>query len=161
MAATFQWSESNGAGEEITDGISNLNFGSNDSANLNTLTYPVIIGTNSYEKYIRIKFSGSGWSEISNVKLWKSAGAYKTGEVIKAISNQTYDEPVDTTSSKATEDIPTEEGSALDIESTEGDPSIFTEAGYSKYIVMQTQSTGSTPSGSGNTKTITVQYDEV
>jgi hypothetical protein len=160
MAATFKWSESNGAGEVVTDEISNLNFGTNDSPNLVTTTYPIVAGNNAYEKYLRLKFGGS-FSEISNVKFWKSAGTLKTGEDVKAAANQTYTQPVSTTSVKATVTIPTDVGSALSVQSTEGDPSIFTLAGYSKYLVLQLQTTGLTPAGAVNTKTLTIQYDEI
>jgi len=160
MSASLQFSESNGAGEVVTDGISNLNFGNNDSANIVTATYPVVAGQNSYEKYIRLNFGGV-FSEITNVKFYKSAGAYVTGEAIKAAANQVFATPVATTSLIATVDVPTAIGSALDIESTEGTPTKFTSAGYSKYLVLQAQSTGSSPSGSVNTKTFTVQWDEI
>lgn len=160
MAASVSFSETNGAGAVVTDSISNINFGSNDSANIVTASYPIIVGNNSYEKYIRAKFGGT-FTEISNVKFYKSAGAYVTGEGIDAIANQTYTQPVSTTSVVATDAIPTVVGSALSIQSTEGDTSKFTTPGYSKYIVMQLQTTGSTPAGAGNTKTLTLVYDEI
>lgn len=160
MSATFAWSESNGAGEVVTDSITNLNFGSNDSANLNTTTYPVVAGENSYEKYIRAKFGGT-FTEISNILFWKSAGAYKTDEDIHAIANQAFATPLATTSAIAITTIPVTEGTALTIQSTEVDTSKFTSAGYSKYMVLQAQTSASTPSGSVNTKTFTMQYDEI
>ena len=161
MAASFQWSESNGAGESVTDGIANLNFGSNDSANIVTTTYPVTAGQNSFEKYIRAKFGGT-FTEISNMKLWKSGGAYITGESIKAIANQTYTAPVSSTSVKAVSDVPESEGTALSVQSTEGDTSKLTVSGtYTKYLVLQLQTTTSTPAGAVNQKTFTFQYDEV
>lgn len=159
MAATFQWSESNGAGETVTDGVSNYNFGTTDAAELTPASYPIVAGANAYEKYIRAKFSGT-FTEISNMKFWKSAGAYKTGEAIKAAANQTYSAPTNSTSVIATSDIPTTEGTALSIQSTEGDTSKITVPGYTKYMVMQMQTTGSTPAGAVNTKTFTFQYDE-
>lgn len=160
MSATFAFSESNGVGEVVTDSIANINFGNNDSAALVPSAYPIVAGNNSYEKYIRIKFGGV-FSQISNVKFWKSAGVYKTGEGIMAAANQAYVQPVNTTSAVAISLIPDVIGSALAIQSTEGAPTLFTVAGYSKYIVMQLQSTSSTPAGAVNTKTLTVQYDEI
>jgi len=160
MSASFSFSESNGVGESIADGITNLNFGSDDSPNLVSTTYPIVAGNNSFEKYFRVKFGGV-FSEISNVKFWKSAGTYKTGESILAIANQTYTQPVDTTSAKAVAPVPTEVGSALAVQSTEGTPSLFTVPGYSKYLVAQLQTTVSAPAGLVNTKTFTLQYDEI
>jgi hypothetical protein len=159
MSAVITFSESNGAGESVTDSLTNLNFGSTDAPNLNTSSYPIVIGENSYEKYFRVKVGGS-FTELSNMKIWKSAGTLLTGEVINAITNQAFATPVVTTSIVAVSAIPTSVGSALDIESTEGTATKFTTAGYSKYIVAQTTSTISTPTGAGNQKTLTVQWDE-
>jgi len=159
MSATFQWSESNGVSETVTDGISNLNFGSVDSPNLSPSSYPIVAGQNSFEKFIRAKFSGS-FTEISNMKFWKSSGDYKTGEVIKAAANVSYSTPTSSTSIIATSDIPTSEGSALSIQASDGNSKI-TSPGYTKYICLQLQTTTSTPAGSLNTKTFTFQYDEI
>lgn len=157
-AATFNWSESNGAGEVVTDGISNINFGSNDSANIVPATHPIVAGDNSYQKYIRGKFTGVT-GDITNMKLWKSAGALKTGEAIIGKNNVAYAVP-STTPDGGDAAIPTTEGTAWSVQSTEGDPSKITVDGYTKYQRLQTTTTGSTPSGAVNTKTVTFQYDE-
>lgn len=161
MAASTQWSESNLVGEVVTDGISNLNFGSVDDNDIVTTAYPIVQNTNSFGKYIRIKFGGT-WTEISNMKFWKSAGAYVTGELIKASGNATYATP----SASATGDstIPTVEGSALTLNSYEDEATIVYGnsgvTGYTDYMRFQLQTTGSTPAGAVNQKTITFQYDE-
>jgi hypothetical protein len=159
MAASFAFSESNGSGETPTDGISNLNMGDNDSANLNVSTYPIVAGNNSYEKNLRAKF-GSTFTEISNMKFWKSAGDYVTGEAIKADEVTSYVQPVKTTSTRAVDAIPTEVGSAITVHSAAGGNTI-TAPGYTRYLCLQLQTTGSTPSGSVNQKTLTFQYDEI
>jgi hypothetical protein len=160
--STRTWSESNGAGQVVTDGITNINLGSNDSVNLNTTTYPVSAGYNSFSKYIRLKFTGV-FSVISNMKFWKSNGAYGVGELIKASSNATYATPSATATGDST--IPTEVGSALALNSAEGAATIISGAsgvsGYTGYMRLQLQTTGSTPSGVVAQKTITVQFDEV
>jgi len=162
MAATHEWSESNGAGEVVTDAIANINFGSVDDNNINTITYPITIGQNSFSKYIRGKFTGV-FTEISNMKFWKSAGAYIVGESLKAGANVAYATPsqvgtVDT-------DIPTTEGAALSVNSAEGNPTIeygvSGVSGYTGYMRLQLRTTGSTPAGAVNQKTLTFQYDEV
>ena len=162
MAATHQWSESNTVSETITDGIANVNFGSNDSVNLNTTTYPITRGNSSFEKYIRCKFTDT-FTEISNMKFWKSAGVLVTGETVKAAANATFATPSQTANGDS--DVPTALGSALGINSAEGDPTIVYGAsgvsGYTGYIRLQLQTTGSTPAGAVNQKTFTFQYDEV
>lgn len=159
MSAVFSFSESNGAGPTVTDGITNLNFGDVDAANLVAATYPIVAGNNSYEKFVRGKFGGT-FTEISNMKFWKSAGTYVTGEAVKAAANATYATPVKTTSTTATADVPTAEGSALAINAS-GGGSTITAAGYTAYICLQKQTTGSTPAGATNALTFLFQWDEV
>jgi hypothetical protein len=159
MAATFQFSESNGVTPTVTDGISNLNFGDTDAADLVAASYPIVAGNNSYEKDIRAKFSGT-FTEISNMKFWKSAGALVTGEAIKADLVTSYVQPVKTASTRATTDVPTTEGTAIAVLSAAGTTTI-TAAGYTRYLCLQLQTTGSTPAGAVNQKTFTFQYDEV
>ena len=164
MAATFQWSEANGAGPVVTDGVANVNFGSNDSKEIVVATYPITAGTNSYEKYIKGKFAGT-FTEISNMKFWKSAGAYVTGESLKVATGTVgapivYAAPVATASAVATSDIPTSEGTALAMFNDAGGATIVA-ADYTDYIVMQLQTTTGATAGTVNTKTFTFQYDEV
>lgn len=153
MAATFDFSETNGAGAVVTDAISNVNFGSVDTPNITPASNPIAAGSNSYEKYIRGHFTGS-YTSVSNLRFWKSAGAYVTGETIKAAVNASYATPVATTSAVATVNVPTTEGTSLAPTAPGASPS------YSGYITMQLQTTGSTPAGNVNQKTFTLKYDE-
>ena len=157
MSASYEWSESNTVSETVTDGITNLNFGSNDSVNLNTTTYPITAGNASFEKYIRAKF-GSTFTTISNMLFWMSAGTLVTGEAINAAANVAFSTPSATPNADSA--IPTSAGTALAIQSAAGAATI-TAPGYTKYIRLQLTTTGSTPSGAVNQKTFTFQYDEV
>ena len=159
MPATFAFYESNGGGES-SDVITNLNFGSDDGKDLNTSTYPISAGSNSYSKYIRARFTDS-FTEISNMKFWQSApsgGGYVTGEAIKAQANVVYATP--SQDDTGDDDVPLVVGSALAIQSAAG-TSTITAPGYSKYLRLQLQSTGSTPSGAVAQKIFTFQYDEI
>jgi hypothetical protein len=153
MAATFQWSESNGAGQVVTDGISNVNFGNVDAPNIVPASNPIAANSNSFEKWVRGKFSGV-FNSIANLRFWKSLGTYVTGEDIKAAVNASYATPVSTASIVATVTVPIVEGSAL----VPAAPS--TNPDYSGYITMQLQTTSSTPPGNVNQKTFTLKYDE-
>jgi len=157
MPATFEYSESNTAIETVTDAISNLNFGSIDSPNLVTTTYPITAGLNSFSKYIRVKFSGS-FTTISNMLFWMSIGTLVTDETIKAGANVAFATPSQTATGDS--GVPTTEGSALAIQASNGSSTIVAP-GYTKYIRLQTQTSTSTPSGAVNQKTFTFQYDEV
>lgn len=153
MTATFDFSESNGVAQTVTNSISSVNFGNVDTPNIVPASNPITAGNNSYEKWIRGHFTGT-YSSISNLKFYKSAGAYVTGEDIKAAVNAAYSTPVDTTSAVATTTVPTTLGSALVPTSPGASPS------FSGYITMQLQTTVSTPPGNVNQKTFTLQYDE-
>jgi hypothetical protein len=164
MAATHQWSESNGA-EVVHDGIANINFGSNDSYNLVPATYPITRNTNSFCKYIRCKFTGS-WTEISNMKFWKSNGEYKTDESISAGFNVAFATPTQDdqrVTGIGDTAVPTSEPSQ-NVNSFEGASTIVYGAtgvsGYSAYVRLQTQTLVTTPSGAVNSKTMTFQFDE-
>lgn len=159
MSALITFSESNVA-EVVTDSLTNINFGGIDMPNIVPSSARILKGSNSYEKYIRIKVSGF-FEEISNMKFWKYSGEYLAGEVIKAIANQVFAAPVKTASIKAVNPIPITEGAGLSIESTEVDPALFTATGYSKYIVLQTQTTEATPTGSFLGKQFYVSWDEI
>jgi len=153
MAATFEFSESNGAGETETTPISNANFGSVDSPNITPATNPITAGNNSFEKWMRGKYSGT-FTTIANLRFFKSAGAFVTGEDILAAADATYATPTDSTSIVALVTIPTTEGGALTPAAPSGNPD------FSGYLTMQLQTTVSSPPGAVNQKTFTLKYDE-
>jgi len=157
MSASFGFSEANGSGEDVTDSLSNINLGSNDSPNLNVTTYPVTRGNASFEKYIKAKF-GSTFTTISNMLFWKSNGDYGAGELIVAAANVSYVQPSATANADSA--LPTSVGTALAINAA-GGGSTISAPGYTAYIRLQLHSTVSTPSGSVAQKTFTFQYDEV
>ena len=154
MPATFAFSESNGAGQTVTDGILNVNFGNLDSPNLASPNNRVVAGNNAFEKWNRGKFSGT-YTTIDNLKFYKSSGSLPANTAIKAAVNAVYAQPVSTTSVVATADVPTTLGTALAPTSPGASPS------YSGYITMQLQTTGAASPGAIATQTFSLQYDEV
>lgn len=154
MAATFEWSESNGAGETVTNSISNVNFGNLDSPNLASPNNRVVAGTNSYEKWNRGRFSGS-YTTIDNLRFYKSAGTLPANVSIKAAVNAAYVAPTNGTSTVALSNVPTTEGTALVPTSPGASPS------FSGYIIMQLQTTGAASPGAVATQTFTLKYDEI
>jgi hypothetical protein len=168
MAATVVISESNGAGETVHDNISNLNFGSNDSYEIVVATYPITVGQNSFEKYVRYKCSGT-YNKVDNLQVYLDVGSgYKTGEAIKcylktsAYSEVAYGTPSASTSSKASETMPVADPGAanLGIDGSLTGSFVTNETDYSDYLILQLQTTGSTPAGDANQKTFYFQYDE-
>ena len=159
MSAVYEWSETNHtAPGDVTDAISNINFGNADNSNLSPVAdYPITAGENSYEKYNRAKFSGT-FTKIENMKLWKSVGDYKTGETIAYRLVTTYAQPV--TSDMGGTTIPITEGAAVVIHEADGTTLYIDSPGYTEYFVTQLKTSGSTPAGAVNSKTFKFQYDE-
>jgi hypothetical protein len=153
MAASFQFSESNGATPTVTDGVTSINFGNADSPNILPASNPVTAGANSFEKWIRGHFYGT-YNSISNLKFYMQSGTYVTGEGIVAAVNATFATPVATTSIVATSPVPTTLGTAIAPTAPGASPS------YSGYITLQLQTTSSTPPGNVNQKMFTLSYDE-
>jgi len=165
--ATVELSESNTVSETVHDGINNINYGSDDSYDLVPATYPITAGENSYEKWIRLHVSAMGDSnKIDNIQIWKSAGAYVTGETIdtnlktSGYSGATYATPTQNESTVATEPMPTADPTQANLGIGGSLSGNLTAIGYSDYWVSQLQTTVSTPAGDVNQKTYTIQYDE-
>lgn len=178
MAVTVYWVEYNGGAHDDSLGsalATNLNFGSTDLANLTPASYPIAAGANSFAKYIKLHFSGS-YTQVSNAKLWKSNGAYVTGESLKFSGNyiKGYNSPSATAlpavSGTAVPDIPVASPSTpniclpgatddilqqSDYESSPG----YASGAYSSMMAFQLQTTSSTPAGPVNQKTISLTYD--
>ena len=165
MAATIQIDESNGAGEVQTTNITNSNMGSTDAANLNPVTYPVIPGNNTYEKYQRMHVTAMGGSSsIQNLQIWRTgalggAAVHKTNARTAAYGGAaTYTTPVTTTSSY-TQTMPSANPGAANLGIGGTLAGALTTTGYSDYLVHQIQSNAADTAGS--TSTLNYQYDEI
>lgn len=158
--------ESNGVGEDQSANISTYNFGSTDASDLTPASYPITAGTNSFEKWIRLHWTSGAANQIDNLQAWKVSGNYVTGEVIKTnltttgYSAASYATPTSNTSSEATIDMPTADPTQANLGIGGNLTGSLSTFGYSDYWVMQLQTTGSTPAGDVNQKSIRIQYDE-
>jgi hypothetical protein len=172
MAATFKFVEYSNSTTTSDITSSNLNFGSTNAAALNPTTYAITAGDNSYEKIIRANFSGA-FTWIGNIQVWKSAGDYQTEEVLfSSATTNNYSpstwqaNPTTDTSTIATHTIavadPGEPNVGIGgvLVETQGEGGL-TAAGDSDYIYFQLATSTNTESGATNTKTITLQYDEI
>lgn len=168
MAATVFISESNGAGEVVTDNISNMNFGSVDQPNIVTANHPIIIGEKSFAKYFRFKVQSLGGSTtIKDLRMWRSAGAYVSGEDL--VSNAggasnigiTYSTPTDAAVANVDREVGSADPGGANIRIAGNlAGTIIAAPAYSDYFAMQLSSTLLTPVGPANTKTLTMQFDE-
>ncbi len=165
MPATVEICESNGPSETVTHNINNTNMGNIDAANLDPVAYPVTPGNNTYEKWQRIHVTAMGGSsKIDNLKIWRT-GALGGSAVHKTNARETdytpasYATPVSTTSTVATQTMPTSTPSGANLGIGGSLSGSLTAPGYSDYLVHQIQTDAGDTSGS--TSTQNYQYDEV
>ena len=139
-----------------------INFGSADTYPLDQVQYPIQQGENSYERYIRLFVSDfGGSSSISNIRVY-STTTPSQDTTLNYGQTQTYNAPVNTQSTIATQSIPfslpTSENLYINGQSgnsiTPGSSSM-----YSDYAVFQV--TSSQTQVAGTTMTINVAYSEV
>lgn len=166
MAATVRIDESNGAGETITNGISNSNFGSNDSANLTAATYPITAGNNSYEKWQKLEVTAMGGSSaVKDIKVWytgtlSGSDTFKTNARTSSYGGAaTYATPVATASSIATQTMPTSAPGSANLGIAGSLSGQLNATGKSDYLVMQIGVNAATTAGA--TLTINWRYTEV
>jgi hypothetical protein len=96
-AAVVDITETNGpAGSPtVTPAISNINFGSGDAPNLtvSALLNPIVLSASartwSWGKWLQFHVNTANGHSISNLKVWKSAGAYTGPERIATNMNDT------------------------------------------------------------------------
>jgi hypothetical protein len=171
-AATVSIAESNGTTPTVTASITNSNMGSTDAVNLNATTYPITAGTNSFEKWQRFDVTNMGTSSaIQNLKVWSSAAlsAYCTHKTNCRTAGyegaQTYDTtngPLATDRSATydyTQTMPTSTPATANLGIAGSLTGQLTSTGFSDYMIMQIQTTGSATAGT--TVTMNYQYDEV
>lgn len=165
MAATVEIDEANGAGETLTHNITNTNMGSTDTVNLDPVANPVVPGNNTYEKWQKIHVTGMGGSSaIDNLKIWRTSAL---GGSATHLTNarestyggaETYATPVATSSSVATQTMPTTEPTGANLGIAGSLSGQLTAIGSSDYLVHQVQTNGADTAGS--TSTLNYQYDE-
>lgn len=168
MAATVVLSETNGVGATVTDDIRNCAFGDTDAPNLFPLAnYDISFGTNSYEKWIRLKVTSLGGStSVSNLRVWIT-GELRSGDGIKTNARTsgyggaaTYTTPTTSTSTVATQTMPTAEPATANLGIGGSLSGSLTAAGYSDYLVMQLQTAAAAGAGTYRNLVLHVAYDE-
>lgn len=163
MAATFAWTQSNGAGETVTElGTSGnlFNFKNNDTAVAADYTSnPITAGTSSMEVYLRAKFTGS-FNKIDNLQFWESvAFSPATGlQVTFDGDNVTYAQPSTTDNENAA--VPSSDPGTANVSIGGALTGSLTASGYSDYILLQLDTTTSAAAGDTSLATYTIQYDE-
>lgn len=161
MAVTVSWYEWNGTDDPDVDAgqvITTIVVGSTDNYTFTPADYPIQAGDNSYSKHIKANFAGVGSNTISNTKLHKSAGDYKTDEALEY--NKDFDKGVTppSTSDIGGSAIPTSLPGAQNLDLPDSG-NVLEGNGYSEQFALQTQTSVGTEPGALNTKTLTLTYD--
>ena len=165
MSATVVVNEYNEAGEVKSANITNSNMGSLDDSDLDAVANPVVPGENTFEKYQKIEVTAMGGSsKIDNIKIWRTSALggsaiHETNARESAYGGaETYATPSATTSTKATETMPSSEPSGANLGIGGSLTGSLTATGETDYLVHQIQ----TDSGdvAGSTSTMNYQYDE-
>lgn len=168
MPATVEIDEANSAGETLSHNIANSNMGSNDSAALDPVAYPVVPGAYTFEKWQKIHVTGMGGSsKIDNPKVWRTgalggSSTHKTNARTSSYAGaQTYNTPSASDRSATygyTQTMPTSAPVSANLGIGGSLSGSLTGAGSSDYLVHQIQTNGADTAGS--TSTMNYQYDE-
>ncbi|KKL16670.1 hypothetical protein LCGC14_2493200 [marine sediment metagenome] len=163
----IEWHEADTPGATNGEATTNMNLGNADTVDIVPANFPVKVNEYSYFKQGKFNFSGS-MTQVDNVRVYKSAGAYKTEEVLQFSGGIAVSTPDATDQSWSL--IPTAEPSAnvilpntttgklyqSDQESSPG----YTSGSRTGLIGFQLKTTANTETGTTNTKTISVVYDK-
>jgi len=175
MAATFQWAESNGAGETITLDRAEANWKNVDDSTTAYSSSPIAAGANSFSKWMFAKFSGT-FNQISAGLFAHTAGAMGTGLTIKGQPAMTVDADrlaYSTPATSALASLTFDQTATVAIGSGRAvwfgatgpassgkAASMTTNPCYTNYLTHQLQTTGSAGAGDTATATYTLRYDE-
>jgi hypothetical protein len=161
MAATLTLGVSYGSTPTVQDAVSGIDLISADNAT-NTLANrqanPITVGTNSYEKWIRLKIAATPTNYVQSFKVWfnstvdTSTTLYFTGAFVTyyAASTRTTISNVDatgfTSGNKATWDLAQYTSAQTGV--------------YTKYLVLQLAVGSTAGPGNWTQQTVNYSYDE-
>jgi len=165
MAATFAWTQENGASGSSSKsdlGASGnlFNFKNVDDATAaNYTTYPVVAGTNSFDVWLLGKFTGT-FNKVDNAQFWMSTDfSPNTGLPVKWSCQDAYQTP-STGDTYASAAIPTSDPGSQNVSITGDTTGCLEASGYTDWIVLQLQTTTGAAAGDTSLATFTLQYDE-
>lgn len=175
MAATYEWDESNGAGETITHARAEKNFKNIDDSTTAYSSSTITAGNNSYSKWSFGHFSGT-FNQILAGLYAHTAGALGTGLTLKGQPAMTVDADrlaYSTPATSALAGLTFDDTATVAIGSGRAvwfgatgpansgkAASMTTNPCYTNYLTGQLQTTGSAAPGDITTATMTLQYDE-
>lgn len=162
MAATLVLSVSYGSTPTVSDSVTGIDLISADNATnslANRQAYPITVGTNSYEKWTRLKVTATPANYVQSFKVWfnstvdTSTTLYFTGAYV------TYQQGTTATSTIANVNATTY---------TSGNKAVWDNSQYTagqinqytKYLVMQLSVGSDAGPGNWTQQTVNYSYDE-
>lgn len=167
MAATVTIDETNGASTgTVTANITNSNMGNTDAVNMVAANFPVTPGSPTFEKAQQFHMTALGGStQIQNLQVWRtgalggSAVHVTNARTATYTAKTTYTQPVSTSSTIATQTMPTSAPGAANLGIAGSLTGVLSAAGFSDYLYHQIQTNAADTAGS--TSTMNYQYDEI
>ena len=138
-----------------------LDMVSTVAANATRATYPVSVGNYSQTKVFKVRFDGT-FTNISQIKLYKSDGDYVTGETMAYGVSSTYHTPTGGgyVDSVATTAVPTSLPSTANITIGGSLGGTITGSGATDFIYLQSSVTIQAINSTANNKTLTFTWTE-
>jgi hypothetical protein len=162
MAATIVVAVSHGAGPTVEDSVSGIDLISADNE-LNTLANrqanPITVGTNSFEKWVRLKITATPANYVQSFQVWFAASVDSSTTLWMTGAYVTYQQGVAATSTYANADA---------ITYTSGNKAVwdvgqYTEGqvdAYTEYLVLQLEVGADAGPGNWTQQTVNYSYDE-
>ena len=166
MAATVEISESNSAGETVTDGVTRGDWlsadseGDSDKRSTYPITKPPSGNTYAFEKWHRLHVSAWGGSQqIESIRHWVdslpgSGWTIQTSAQTGVPSDETFDTPSDSDSVEADQAFATSDPAAANISGTLTGGTV-----YSGYVVSQSDVDNTATAGFA--QTVSWRYAEI
>lgn len=146
-----------GTESAVVTGIDLISADNATNSLANRQANPITVGTNSYEKYVKLKVDTAPANAVTNFKIWGDGAVAANTTLMWAGAVASYAQPTASTSTVATTNFNT---------CTSGAKCTWDSASYStlnsttKYSVFQLQvGSGATP-GNWPTETVSYSYDE-
>jgi len=157
LSLRVQTGSGSGTESSAVTGIDLISADNATNSLANRQANPITVGTNSYEKYVKLKVDTAPANAVTNFKIWGDGAVQSNTTLMWAGATTSYTQPVATTSAVATTNFTT---------CTSGAKCTWDTASYSalnattKYSVFQLQVGGSATPGNWNTETVSYSYDE-
>lgn len=161
MAALLQLSVQTGAGAgSATEPVTGIDLISADNAT-NTLANrqanPITVGTNSYEKWIRLKIISAPQNYVQNFSVWGDGAVDQSTSLMFTGAYVTYQQGTTAASTIANRTFTQYTAAAK----AQWDATSYSQTGsYTKYIVFQLQVGATAGPGNWTQETINYSYDE-